>query len=77
MHIVAIDPGLGGAVAVLSAEGTLEALADTPTLTLKVQRGTKQVYDMPGMASHAAAVQRPAGPCAHRGVATYAGARYS
>ena len=48
MHI-GIDPGLTGAVAVLSAEGSLEALADIPVLTLKVQRGTKQVYDVPGM----------------------------
>jgi crossover junction endodeoxyribonuclease RuvC len=46
---IGIDPGLSGAVAVLSTEGTLEALADTPTLTLKVQRGTKQVYDVAGM----------------------------
>jgi hypothetical protein len=49
MYIVGIDPGLTGAVAVLSAEGTLEALADAPVLTLKVQRGTKQVYDVPAL----------------------------
>jgi hypothetical protein len=42
MYIVGVDPGLAGAVAVLDAHGTLEALADTPTLTLKVQRGTRQ-----------------------------------
>jgi hypothetical protein len=46
---VGIDPGLAGAVAVLTSEGTLEALDDTPTLSLKVQRGHKQVYDVPGM----------------------------
>ena len=39
MYLVGIDPGHTGAVAVLDAHGTLEALADTPTLTLKVQRG--------------------------------------
>ena len=50
MYTIGIDPGLAGAVAVLTPEGTLEALADTPTLTLKVQRGSKQVYDVPGMA---------------------------
>jgi hypothetical protein len=36
-------------VAVFVLDGTLEALADTPTLTLKVQRGTRQAYDGPGM----------------------------
>ena len=51
MHMIGIDPGLTGAVAVLDAHGTLEALADTPTLTLKVQRGTRQAYDVPGMAA--------------------------
>ena len=50
MHIVGIDPGLAGALAVLDAHGTLAARAETPTLTLKVQRGTRQVYDVPGIA---------------------------
>lgn len=48
--VIGIDPGLTGAVAILDANGTLEALADTPTLVLKVQRGTRQAYDVPGMA---------------------------
>jgi crossover junction endodeoxyribonuclease RuvC len=47
--VIGIDPGLAGALAVLSLSGTLITLADTPTLTLKVQRGRKQVYDVPGM----------------------------
>jgi crossover junction endodeoxyribonuclease RuvC len=51
MHIIGIDPGLTGAVAGLDAHGALQALADTPTLVLKVQRGTRQVYDVPGMAA--------------------------
>ena len=51
MYTLGIDPGLAGAVAILDAHGTLEALADTPTLVLKVQRGTRQVYDVPGMAA--------------------------
>jgi crossover junction endodeoxyribonuclease RuvC len=51
MYVCGIDPGLTGAVAILDANGTLEALADTPTLSLKVQRGSKQVYDVPGMAA--------------------------
>ena len=49
MYIIGIDPGLAGAIAVLDAHGTLEALADTPVLTLKVQRGTRTVYDAPGL----------------------------
>ena len=62
MSIVGIDPGLAGAVAVLDANGTLDALADTPSLVLKGQRGTRQVYDVPGMA----ALLRPyAGPQCH------------
>ncbi len=48
MHI-GIDPGLSGALAVVAPDGTLEALWDTPVLTLKVARGTRQVYDVPGM----------------------------
>jgi hypothetical protein len=53
MYIVGVDPGLAGAIAVLDTHGILAALADTPTLTLtlKVQRGTRQVYDVPGMAA--------------------------
>jgi hypothetical protein len=49
MYICGVDPGLSGAVAVLAAAGTLVALWDTPTLSLKVARGTKQCYDIPGM----------------------------
>jgi crossover junction endodeoxyribonuclease RuvC len=48
MHI-GIDPGLSGAVAVLTADGTLEALYDTPTLTLATSRGRRQEYDVPGL----------------------------
>ena len=48
MHL-GIDPGLGGAVAVLAADGTLVALHDTPVLTLTTRRGTRQDYDVPGM----------------------------
>jgi hypothetical protein len=44
-----IDPGLTGAVAVLDATGALVALHDTPTLTLRVARGTRHTYDVPGM----------------------------
>jgi hypothetical protein len=38
--LCAIDPGLTGA---------LVALHDTPTLTLRVARGTRHDYDVPGM----------------------------
>jgi predicted RNase H-like nuclease (RuvC/YqgF family) len=44
-----IDPGLTGAVAILDADGQLVALHDTPTLTLRVQRGSRQEYDIPGL----------------------------
>jgi hypothetical protein len=49
VHCIGIDPGLGGAVAILGAEGVLEGLYDTPVLTLKVQRGTRVAYDVPGL----------------------------
>lgn len=49
MRIIGIDPGLTGAVAVLADDGTLVALHDTPTLILRVARGTRQEYDLPGM----------------------------
>jgi crossover junction endodeoxyribonuclease RuvC len=46
---IGIDPGLRGAVAVLAPDGTLEALYDTPTLTLRTSRGSRQEYDVPGL----------------------------
>lgn len=46
---IGIDPGLGGSAAVLDCAGVLIALYDTPTLILKVRRGTKREYDVPGM----------------------------
>ena len=49
MYTIGIDPGLTGGVAVLDADRILQGLADTPTLTVKVQRGTRQVYDAPGL----------------------------
>jgi crossover junction endodeoxyribonuclease RuvC len=49
MMLAAIDPGLGGALAVFDDAGALVALADTPTLVLKVARGTRQTFDIPGM----------------------------
>jgi hypothetical protein len=51
VYLCGIDPGLSGAVAVLAPDGTLQALYDTPVLTLKVARGKKRVYDVPGMCS--------------------------
>ena len=61
MHL-GIDPDLGGALAVLADDGALLAVYDTPTLRLRVARGTKQEYDLPGMA----ALLRPyADPGAH------------
>jgi hypothetical protein len=40
LQVHRIDPGLNGALAVLAPHGTLEALWDTPTLTLATSRGT-------------------------------------
>src|SRR5712692_5742061 len=61
MHI-GIDPGLSGAVAILDEQGVLMALHDTPVLTLATTRGTKQEYDLPGLA---ALLTPYAGPQAH------------
>ena len=61
MHI-GIDPGLSGAVGILADDGALMALHDTPTLTLRVARGTRQEYDVPGMV---ALLQPYAAPQAH------------
>lgn len=46
---IGIDPGLRGAVAVLDPTGALVALHDTPTLTLRTSRGSRQEYDIPGV----------------------------
>ena len=43
------DPGLHGSVAVLDTTGAVLALCDTPTVVIRVQRGTRQVYDAPGL----------------------------
>jgi len=59
---VGIDPGLSGALAVLTADGGLVALADTPILTLCVARGIRHDYDVPGMC---ALLQLYAGQQAH------------
>src|SRR5262249_16425827 len=44
-----LDPGLSGACAVLTPDGTLEALWDVPPLMLTTTRGRKQAYDIPGL----------------------------
>jgi hypothetical protein len=49
VHLIGIDPGLAGALAVLDPAGAFVAVHDTPTLLLKVARGVKQAYDVPGM----------------------------
>jgi hypothetical protein len=59
---VGIDPGLSGAVAVVDADGALVAVHDTPTLTLRIARGTRHDYDVPGMC---ALLQPYAGQYAH------------
>ena len=57
-----IDPGLGGALAVLDQAGALVAVYDTPVLTLSTSRGTRQEYDVPGLVALLAPY---AGPQAH------------
>jgi crossover junction endodeoxyribonuclease RuvC len=59
---IGIDPGLSGALAVLAPDGTLEALWDTPTLTLRTSRGTKQEHDIPGLV---ALLEPYSGPQSH------------
>lgn len=49
MYMIGVDPGLTGAVAVLDTTGVVQALSDTPTLALKVPRGTRHAYDVPGL----------------------------
>lgn len=49
MDTIGLDPGLSGALAVLTDEGALLALYDTPMLTLSTSRGTRQEYDIPGL----------------------------
>ncbi len=44
-----VDPGLTGAVAIVDATGALVAVQDVPTLRLRVARGTRHDYDVPGM----------------------------
>jgi hypothetical protein len=46
---IGIDPGLSGALAVLANAGALGTLYDTPALTLRTRRGTRQEYDVPGL----------------------------
>jgi crossover junction endodeoxyribonuclease RuvC len=47
--MIGIDPGLSGALAVLTGDGVLVTVSDTPVLTLSTSRGTRQAYDVPGM----------------------------
>jgi len=48
---VGIDPGLDGAVAALYADGSVESLRDTPTLTVVSGKKKKREYDTASMAS--------------------------
>ena len=47
--LIGIDPGLGGAIAMLDHAGMLMALSDMPVLTLSTRRGMKHEYDVPGL----------------------------
>ncbi len=47
--VIGIDPGVGGAVAVMYGYGTLLCVDDTPVLWAKVARSRRLVYDIPAM----------------------------
>ena len=49
--IIGIDPGLAGAISVLADDGTLVSMHDTPVLTLRTSRGSRQEYDLPALAA--------------------------
>lgn len=44
MYTIGIDPGLHGSVAVLDTAGAVLALCDTPTVVIRVQRGTRSTF---------------------------------
>src|SRR5579862_4871667 len=48
--IIGIDPGMTGAVAVLTSRGTLAGLIDTATEKVKKGRGKRTIYKVPHMA---------------------------
>lgn len=51
MNYIGIDPGLDGALAVIT-DTNVECVHDTPTLTKKVARGTKREYELVKMADY-------------------------
>ena len=60
-HYIGIDPGLNGAIAVLSGAGSLVLLEDTPTVTETKKRKTRKeyvCYAMADLLSRAAAASQ-------------------
>ena len=51
MYAIGVDPGLSGALAIVDDNGGVVALHDTPILTLRVARGLRHDYDVPGMSA--------------------------
>jgi crossover junction endodeoxyribonuclease RuvC len=49
MIVIGIDPGLAGAVASLDTQGQLLHLHDTPVMTIRIGRKTRQDYDPQAM----------------------------
>jgi crossover junction endodeoxyribonuclease RuvC len=49
-YLIGIDPGLTGALAVLTADGTFVAVFDTPTLTLVKRQSLRQAFDLVALA---------------------------
>lgn len=66
MHNIGVDPGLTGAVAVLDAHGTLEALADTPTLTRRCNAGRARRMMSLGWLRFCAPMQATSAMCASK-----------
>jgi hypothetical protein len=72
MRLCGIDPGLHGALAALAPNGTRETLCETPTLVLRITRGSRAEEDVPGLAAllpsytgsqaHVVLEERPAMP---------------
>ncbi len=58
MIYVGIDPGLNGGVAAIDDDGSLASVQPIPTLSQKVGKHERNVYDLPGCAKILQAVAR-------------------
>ena len=51
MILIGIDPGLTGAMAVITERGQIVSVYDTPVLAMGGKGGNRHVYDLPAMLS--------------------------